>query len=170
LTDSASGGNATFNAQGGTVANGSGTAVDFTGYSFTGLLTTAGNATYLLYGGQAPGATGGFTSLSDACTGGQARFVAYGGENGGDGGIIVMQNTCDGGQAQIEVYGNGRYDISFHFAPGLTIGSLAGDGLVYLGSQSLTIGSNDLDTTFLGVIDEDGGIVTGKNGKVTKVG
>jgi autotransporter-associated beta strand protein len=55
--------------------------------------------------------------------------------------------------------------ISAHNAPGVTIGSLEGDAFVFLGANNLTIGSNNLSTTFAGVIDDGG---TG--GSLTKIG
>lgn len=61
-------------------------------------------------------------------------------------------------------------DVSFRDLPGITIGSLSGDGLVYLGSHNLTVGSNNLDTTFAGILQEEGGTATGSNGSLTKIG
>jgi len=52
----------------------------------------------------------------------------------------------------------------------MTIGSLTGIGFVYTGSRNLTIGSNNLSTIFSGIIQEDGGIVGGNNGSITKLG
>ena len=65
----------------------------------------------------------------------------------------------------MEVFGNGNLDISRHNAPGVTIGSIEGSGAVFLGANNLTVGSNNLNTTFSGVI-QDGGA----NGSFTKVG
>jgi len=68
----------------------------------------------------------------------------------------------------VEVF-NGTLLI-VHNAPGVTIGSIEGTGNVVLGdfdyqSQHLTVGSNNLSTTFSGVI-QDGGF----NGSFTKIG
>ena len=84
--------------------------------------------------------------------------MANGGENGGDPGIIKFDNDSDGGEAQIEVYGNDYVDISFRLTPSVTIGSLAGDGVVKLGVNELAIGSNNLSTTFAGIIQDAGSI------------
>jgi len=54
-------------------------------------------------------------------------------------------------------------------APGVTIGSIEGDGNVFLGASTLAIGSNNMDTTFSGVI-QDGGIVGGTGGSLIKTG
>ena len=58
-------------------------------------------------------------------------------------------------------------NISGHNAPGVTIGSLGGDetAFVSLGANNLTIGSNNLSTTFSGAI-QDGG----RGGSLTKIG
>ena len=58
-------------------------------------------------------------------------------------------------------------DIASHNSPGVTIGSLQGDdtSLVSLGANNLTVGSNDLSTTFSGVIEDNG-----FNGSLTKIG
>jgi autotransporter-associated beta strand protein len=70
----------------------------------------------------------------------------------------------------------GSLDISGHNAQGVTIGSLAGDegeegqiGRVFLGANNLTVGSNNLSTTFAGVI-QDGGENGGVVGSLTKIG
>jgi autotransporter-associated beta strand protein len=74
-----------------------------------------------------------------------------------------------GGRATVELHGNGTLDISGKTAEGLTIGSLSGDGLVFLGSRNLSIGSNNQGTTFSGII-QDGGADGGRHGTATKVG
>jgi autotransporter-associated beta strand protein len=51
----------------------------------------------------------------------------------------------------------------------LTVGSIEGDGNVFLGAQTLTVGSNDLSTTFSGVM-QDGGQNGGTGGLLTKIG
>jgi autotransporter-associated beta strand protein len=53
----------------------------------------------------------------------------------------------------------------------VTIGSVEGNGAVFLGGNNLTVGSNDLSTTFSGVI-QDGGIGdgAGAGGSLTKIG
>jgi len=144
--------------------------VTFGGFTFTGLITTAGNATIINEGGKAAGSFGGATIFYTGATAGQALLVANGGENGGGPGFIKFDNDSDGGEAQIEVYGDGYLDISFRLTPSVTIGSLAGDGFAYLGSNNLTVGSNNLDTTFAGIIQEDGGTVNGSHGSLTKIG
>ena len=56
-----------------------------------------------------------------------------------------------------------------HDAPGLTTGSIEGDGDVFLGANNLTVGTNNLGTTFSGLI-QDGGTNGGTGGSLTKAG
>ncbi len=77
----------------------------------------------------------------------------------------MFEGDSTGGTARVKVFGNGSLDLSAHNAPGVTIGSLEGDGLVSLGANNLSVGSNGLDTTFSGVIGD-----SGAGGSVTKVG
>ena len=49
------------------------------------------------------------------------------------------------------------------------VGSIEGDGDIFLGAKSLTVGSNNMDTTFSGVI-QDGGQNGGTGGSLTKIG
>ena len=60
-------------------------------------------------------------------------------------------------------------DISQHNAPGVTTGSIEGSGLVFLGGVNLTVGTNNLSTTFSGLM-QDGGISGGTGGSLTKTG
>jgi autotransporter-associated beta strand protein len=92
-------------------------------------------------------------------------LIANGGTNGGEGGSILLNDGSLGGTARIEVFGNGTLDISGHDTSGVTIGSLEGDGLVSLGTNNLTVGSSVLNTTFSGVIQDDG-----TTGSLTKIG
>ena len=95
-------------------------------------------------------------------------LVANGGLGGGDGGRIIWSGG-DGGTPRVEVFGNGFLDFSFHPIPSVTIGSIEGSGLVFLGGDNLTVGSNNLSTTFSGVI-QDGGVNGGTLGSFTKIG
>jgi autotransporter-associated beta strand protein len=122
--------------------------------------STAGNATFL--------ASGGPIEFSDFSTAGNANIQSVGC-------LFSFNDSSTGGTAQIDLEFNpfigfsSALDISGHNAPGVTIGSLeddeTGTARVFLGSNNLTVGSNNLSTTFSGVI-EDGGL----GGSVTKVG
>ena len=51
----------------------------------------------------------------------------------------------------------------------VTVGSIEGDGNVFLGRNNLTVGSNNMSTTFSGVI-QNGGANGGVAGSLTKIG
>jgi hypothetical protein len=70
---------------------------------------------------------------------------------GDGGGIISFIANSKGGFVRVEVFDNGLLDISGHLGP-ITIGSLEGNGQVILGTRTLYVGSNNLSTTFSGVI------------------
>ena len=98
---------------------------------------------------------GGYTSFQNSSTAHFSTLIANGGTDGGQGGQVLFEDASEGGTSQIEVFGNGNLDISLHNTPGVTIGSIEGDGNVFLGANNLTVGNN-LSTTFSGVI-QDGG-------------
>ena len=91
----------------------------------------------------------------------------------GTSGMIQFVDDSNGGTARVEVFGHADrqdesgLDISSHNAPGVTIGSLEGDGAVTLGASNLTIGSNNLSTTFSGVIRGAGSLTKIGTGKLT---
>jgi len=70
----------------------------------------------------------------------------------------------------VEVFGNGNIDFSRRFVADNTIGSLEGDGIVYLGEGTLAIGGNNISTSFGGTITEHGGIHEGGPGSISKTG
>jgi autotransporter-associated beta strand protein len=51
----------------------------------------------------------------------------------------------------------------------MSLGSIEGNGLVFLGALDLTVGANNLSTVFSGVI-QDGGAHSGTGGSLTKIG
>jgi autotransporter-associated beta strand protein len=130
---------------------------------------TAGNATFINDGATASGGFAGETLFQDTGDAANALLIANGGVGGGDGGSIQFATASTGGTARVEVFANGNLDISGHNAPGLTTGSIQGNGAVFLGANKLTVGTNNLGTTFSGVM-QDGGINGGNGGSLTKVG
>ena len=144
---SASNGNFTTN--GTTVVNTFGGAIQFQDSS------TAGSGVFTNNAGVAQvfGAGGGHTRFLDSSSAGNATLIANGSASGGDGGSIYFGGDSTGGTARVEVFGNGNLDLQFHNSPGLTIGSLEGNGHVLLNGNQLTIGSNNLSTVFSGVIE-----------------
>ena len=158
--------------------------------------STAGNGTFIANGGQVPGAGGGIIYLQDFSTaengtfiangavatgafGGRVVFsffqptaatatlIANGGAGEGEGGGIEFAYGSVGDEARVELFGNGFLDLRPQGSGEFTIGSLEGDGLVFLGTINLSVGSNNLSTTFSGVIEEPGG---GVIGRLTKIG
>ena len=130
---------------------------------------TAGDATFINDGATASGGIAGETLFKDTGDAGNATLIANGGLGGGDGGSIQFATASTGGTARVEVFGNGNLDISRHDAPGVTIGSIEGNGAVFLGANNLTVGTNNLSTTFSGLI-QDGGVSGGTGGSLTKTG
>ena len=99
-----------------------------------------------------------------------ATLIANSGTVGGGGGSIYFFDDSTGGTARVEVFGNGTLDISNHFAPGMMIGPIEGDGNAFLGANNLTVGSNNQSTTFSGVMQDKGGETQNTGGSLTKIG
>ena len=164
LTDffeSSTAGNGTFINNGGAVSGAEGGITRFE------VSSTAGSATITNNGATTSGATGGSTMFFSPADAGSSTVIANRGQQGGEGGLIQF-NGGTGGTARLEVFGNGRLDISGN-GGGVTTGSIEGDGLLFLGAFNLTVGSNNLSTTFSGEI-QDGGIYGGSGGSLTKSG
>ena len=128
---------------------------------------TAGSGVFTAEGTTYNGGFGGVVTLFGSSTADQGVFIANPAAIGTEGGVVSFQEGSDGGTARVEVFGNGRFDISGHDSPGVTIGSLEGDGLATLGANNLTSGSNNLSTTFSGTIG-DGDV--SPDGSLTKIG
>ena len=160
--DNSSAANGTFIANGGQRSGAGG------GNIYLQDFASADNGTFIANPGIVSGAFGGrvIFNLFTAPTGATATLIANGGIGTGGGGI-AFEGTSLGGQARVQVYGNGFLTVEQHVNVGITIGSLEGDGLVFLGGATLSIGSNNLSTTFSGVIE---GNSTGFIGRLTKVG
>jgi autotransporter-associated beta strand protein len=131
---------------------------------------TGGNAIIMCNGGQAAGGEPGELYFYDTTSAENSTLIANGGSNGGDGGLIQFSDTADGGTARVELFGNGTLDISGLPAfANISIGSLEGDGVVLLGSNTLflTIGTNDLSTVFSGLIQGSGVVTKDGSGTLT---
>ena len=163
---SSTAGNGTFTNNGGAVSGAEGGETEFFDSA------TAGNGTFTINGGAVSGASGGqlvfMTSNGNSSTAGNATLIANSGLGGGAGGLIELAGKSSGGTARVELFGNGNLDISFRRS-GVTVGSIEGNGLVFLGAFKLSVGSNNASTTFSGVI-QDGGQNGGTGGSLTKVG
>jgi hypothetical protein len=162
--NSADAGSGTFTSNGGTASGAFGGLTNFLNTS------DGGTATFISNGGTAAGANGGVTNFGGASTAHAATLIANGGSNGGSGGTITFSSGGTGGTARVEVFGNGNLDIGLNnVGSGVTIGSLEGTGNVFLSNRNLTVGSNNMSTTFSGVI-QDGGQGGFTGGSLTKIG
>jgi hypothetical protein len=128
--------------------------------------STAGHATITNQGGLGfnEASTGGATIFDGSSTADSAILIANGGSDGAGGGAIIFNGASTGGTARVEVFDNGYLDIRGH-TMGVTIGSIEGSGNAFLGADRLTVGANDLDTAFSGVISNDG-----QGGSLAKIG
>jgi fibronectin-binding autotransporter adhesin len=151
------------------INNGSGIAGAGAGaVSFDGV-SDAGAATITNNGGTVTGATGSYLSFKGTSTANRAVIVANGGTNGGGGAQVVFSGRSTAESARFKIYGNASLDTGGVNFGGLEIGSLEGDGLVFLGGQTLGVGTANLSTTFSGTI-MDGGIHTDAGGYLIKYG
>jgi autotransporter-associated beta strand protein len=163
--DNSSAADATFTCEGAKFSG------DFGSYIFFHDSSTAANATFVANGGMASNGGGAQVNfLSGSPTAGNATLIANGGTNGGDGGKIFFSDASTGDRTRVEVFGNGFLNIGSHDDPGIGIGSLEGDGLVDLGAKDLTVGKNNLDTTFTGVISGSGSLKKIGRGRLTLTG
>ena len=128
--------------------------------------STAGNATIINNGASGFEAYGGSTSFAGTSTAGNAFIIinTSAGPNAW-GCTTSFFDDSTGGTARVKVIGAGYLNITAHNPPGLTIGSIEGSGLVVLRGNNLTVGSNNLSTTFSGRI-----VDVATNGSFTKIG
>ena len=68
---------------------------------------------------------------------------------------IIFDDASTGGTARVKVFGNGYLDITGHQS-NLTVGSIEGSGNVFLGANNLRVGTNNINTSFSGVISGSG--------------
>ncbi len=153
---------ASFILNGATVPNAAGAQI----YVFGG----SGYATFTGNGGQGAGALGGVIDLFDLPGSSQTVVIANAGTDGGAGARILIENDASPSKGQFRLYGNGLLDLSKAKPPGPTIGSLEGDGLVSLVSNALSVGGNNLSTTFSGTIEDTGSLTKVGTGTLTLSG
>jgi autotransporter-associated beta strand protein len=122
--------------------------------------TTADKATIILDGG-----TVRFFESSGADA---ATLIANGSSLSGSA-LIDFEEHSRGGSARVEVFGSGALAISAQKSGSVTIGSLEGDGDVFLGGNQLVVGRNHLSTTFSGTI-QNGRSNAGVGGSLVKIG
>jgi autotransporter-associated beta strand protein len=161
FTGTSTAANATINGQGGTIDGAFGAQIQFLNTA------TAATATITNDAGMVSGARGSKTTFDNSAKAANSVLIA----NGGTGlpGSIFFLAAATGDSASVKLFGDGTLDISEHDSSGMTLGSLEGDGLVYLGTRRLTVGRNRVNTTFTGLIQE-GGAGGGTGGSFAKVG
>ena len=112
-----------------------------------------------------------FTAASTS-TAGNATLIANGGPRGG--GTISFPGLANttGGTARIQLFGNGKLELTSRYSRNdLAIGSLEGDGKVLLGRHQLTVGTNNLSTSFSGaILDSRGSLIKVGTGTLTLSG
>ncbi len=157
-------GTATVTSDGGEEIGAGGGTVDFFENS------TADNSKLIGNGSSVDGAFGSHILFFGTSTAGNATIVLNGGSGTGDtGAAMQLWEDSDGASARVEVFGNATLDLSLHNPAFITLGSIEGDGSVFLGAMYLEVGFNNLSTEFSGVI-ADGGQGSGVGGVLAKEG
>jgi autotransporter-associated beta strand protein len=129
-----------------------------------------GYATFTGKGGSGNGAEGGLIDLFNLPNSDQTIVIAESGTNGGLGGNIVIEGNPALDLGQFQVFGNGLLDLTNVTISTMRIGSLAGNGVVLLAGHGLSIGNNNLGTTFSGVIQDTGSVIKVGTGTLTLSG
>ena len=137
---------------------------------------SAGGSTFTVNGGSR-NAEGGVLLFNRDSSAANATLVARPGV--GNGGKIVFANAAGGGTARVQLFGSGgihsRSDgfLDLTLArkhdgtpTALTIGSLEGDGVVFLAPTALRVGSNSENTLFSGLISDGYGFGSGSLVKI----
>jgi autotransporter-associated beta strand protein len=159
-------GDATFHNLGASISGGIGGRTDFL---YAG--ATADQSTIINEGATVAGASGAASAfLIDNPTAGNASLIANGGTNGGGGGSFTFEDASNGGTARTDLFGNGYLDLSEKKRPTFSIGSIEGDGQVYLGTLNCSVGANGLATTFSGVLHPGSPSGGQGSGALTKIG
>ncbi len=156
-------GNATFTLNGANIDSPQGGGLTLLG-------AKAGSSTMIVNGGTASGATGGLLQFLNVTDAENATLIANGGTNGGLPGTILFSGNSRGGKARVEVFDTGQFDMSYRRPGlGLTVGSIEGNGIIFLGGNQLSVGGNNLSTIFSGNL-QDGGFQGGQGGSLAKRG
>ncbi|NVO14456.1 MAG: autotransporter domain-containing protein [Rhodoplanes sp.] len=112
--------------------------------------------------------TNGTTFFYNISTGGNAKIT-----NSSGGKTYFYENSTAGNAQLINNAANAAFDFSYGSGPNgdnkVSAGSIAGNGTLSLGANALTVGSNNLSTTFSGVI-ADGGAHGGTGASLVKTG
>ncbi len=125
-----------------TTENGFSTSISITG---TGIVNNSSNAPTFIIGNQAN------IFFRNASAAGNAIIITNAG------GLTAFVDSATGGNARFITTAGGAFDITSLSSGGMTAGSIEGAGTFSLGSNQLTVGSNNLSTTVSGVIRGTGG-------------
>jgi autotransporter-associated beta strand protein len=181
IIDTATAGNSTIKNNGGTVSFNSATTAgnaDITnsfGLMFFFDVASAGSSTI---------SNSGSITFADSSTAGSANITTQAGpfllsfaDTSSAGSATITTKTdsevqftdgASGGTARF-IFKGGTMDMSGLTTGGMTAGSIEGSGTIFLGGNALTVGGNNLSTTYSGVIAE-GGTFGGFDGSLIKVG
>ena len=118
--------------------------------------STAGHATITNQGLFDELSDSGVTIFRGSSTADNAILVANGGTGSKPGGGISFRGASTGGTARVKVFDNGYLDIHARQPARVSIGSIEGSGNVFLGAGKLTVGTNNISTSFSGVISGSG--------------
>ena len=128
--------------------------------------SSGGDAVFVCNGGTASGANAGYIHFFNSSNAGSGMIVANGGTNGGGGTNLEFQNDSTGGTVRLQLFGNSLLDLFNHTTvTPMTLGSLEGDGSVFIYGSNLILGGNNLSTLFSGTISD-----AGAGGRLTKNG
>ena len=149
-----------------------GSIIDFFDSSNAGSATITNNGGSIHFTDSASAGTssitsnpGGITELFTDATAASATLTAS--SVAGSPAIILFSFTSSGGTSRNILKGkNAQLEVFGHTGP-LTVGSIQGNGVVILGATNLIVGSNNLSTTFSGLI-QDG--IYGSGGQLSKIG
>ena len=168
FANNSSAGHATMTAEGGSLDIAQSATITFTETA------TAGEAVFTLESALQSGGTGAILTFENSSSAGNGVLVANSGTGSDTGGVVKFVGTSTGSTARVEllgpVSGGGTLDIDNYGSSSVTVGSIEGGGLVVLGSKNLTVGTNNLSTTFSGLIRDTGSITKIGTGTLTLTG
>jgi len=126
--------------------------------------STAGNATIVNNGALTSDGSGGVVEFTESSDTGDSTITCNGDTTGSENpASVVFHGALNGsvhpGRARIILLGTGKMDVAGGLYPlEVTVGSIEGNGNVFLGDTvavKLLVGSNNLSTTFDGVIQDN---------------
>ena len=129
----------------------------------------SGDASFTADGGNGSNAPGGLIDVFALTFSDQTVVTANGGINGGLGATILVEGRAEVQLPQFQVFDNGTLDLT-NATGDVVMGSLSGSGIVLLAGHTLSIGSNNFDTTFSGVMQESGALTKAGTGTLTLTG